>query len=66
MIRLAEAVAAGMPFARVDLYTDGNSEIRFGEITFTPGNAQLHFSDRKFDEWLGAQFTEGSKAAWSL
>lgn len=66
MIRLAEAVAAGMPFARVDLYTDGNSEIRFGEITFTPGNAQLHFSDRKLDEWLGAQFTEGSKATWRL
>jgi hypothetical protein len=63
MIRVAEAVAAGMPFARVDLYTDGISQIRFGEITFTPGGAHLHFSDRKLDEWLGAQFAEGSKAA---
>jgi hypothetical protein len=59
MIRVAEAVAAGLPFVRVDLYTDGNSRIRFGEITFTPGDACLHFSDRKLDEWLGAQFTEG-------
>jgi hypothetical protein len=59
MIRVAEAVAAGMPFARVDLYTDGNSRIRFGEITFTPGDPGLHFSDRKLDEWLGAQFAEG-------
>jgi hypothetical protein len=66
MIRVAEAVAAGLPFARVDLYTDGNAQIRFGEITFTPGNATLHFSDRKLDEWLGAQFTEGSKAPWSF
>jgi len=53
MIRVAEAIAGDMEFARVDLYSDGKSRIRFGEITFTPGNA-AHFSDFKFDQWLGS------------
>ena len=39
MIRVAEAIAGDMDFARVDLYSDGKSRVRFGEITFTPGNA---------------------------
>ena len=50
-----------MEFTRVDLYSDGNSRIRFGEITFTPGNAGLHFSDFKFDKWLGSQFGKGAR-----
>lgn len=66
MIRVAEAIAADMPFARVDLYTDGSSKIRFGEITFTPGDACLHFSDRKLDEWLGAQFAEGPQGSLEI
>jgi TupA-like ATPgrasp len=60
MLRVAEAIAAGMDFARIDLYTDGISQIRFGEITVTPGNAYLHFSDFKFDRWLGSQFSKES------
>jgi TupA-like ATPgrasp len=59
MIRVAEAIAAGMEFVRIDLYTDGNSRMKFGEITFTPGDASLHFSDFKLDLWLGAQFVRG-------
>ena len=55
MIRVAEAIAADMEFARIDLYSDGKSRIIFGEITFTPGNA-AHFSDFKFDQWLGSHF----------
>jgi len=55
MIRVAEAIAGDMEFARVDLYSGGKSRIRFGEITFTPGNA-AHFSDFKFDQWLGSHF----------
>ncbi|MGA8610507.1 MAG: ATP-grasp fold amidoligase family protein [Xanthobacteraceae bacterium] len=58
MIRVAETIAEGMDFARIDLYSDGNSQIRFGEITFTPGNGVLHFSKRKFDRWLGSLFNE--------
>ena len=59
MIRVAEAIAGDMEFARVDLYSDGNSRIRFGEITFIPGNAGLHFSDFRLDQWLGSHFGEG-------
>jgi hypothetical protein len=56
MIRTAETIAAGLEFARVDLYSDRKSTIKFGEITFTPGNANLHFRDFKFDRWLGSCF----------
>jgi hypothetical protein len=50
MIHVAEAIAEGMDFVRVDLYSDRKSQIRFGEMTFTPGNGCLRFSDFKFDE----------------
>jgi hypothetical protein len=68
MIRVAEAIAQGMEFARVDLYSDGDSKIKFGEITFTPGDAGLHFSDLKFDRWLGSQFGNESPSnmRWDL
>jgi hypothetical protein len=56
MIRVAETIADGIDFARIDLYSDGNSRIRFGEITLTPGNGVLHFSDSRFDQWLGSLF----------
>jgi hypothetical protein len=56
VIRIAEAIAGEMDFARIDLYTDGNSRIKFGEITHAPGNANNHWSDFKFDLWLGSQF----------
>ena len=56
IIRVAETIAEEMDFARIDLYTDGVSRLRFGEITFTPGDAGLHFSDVRLDQWLGAQF----------
>jgi hypothetical protein len=56
MIRVAEAIARGMEFARVDLYSDRKSRIRFGEITLTPGDARLSFSDVRFDLWLGSHF----------
>ena len=58
---LVEAIAEGMEFARVDLYSDRKSRIRFGEITFTPGNACSRFSDFKFDRWLGSQFGKGPR-----
>jgi hypothetical protein len=63
MIHIAEAIAEGMEFARVDLYSDRKSRIRFGEITFTPGNACLRFSDFKLDKWLGSQFRKGIHAS---
>jgi hypothetical protein len=68
MIRVAEAIAEGMEFARVDLYSDGRSRIKFGEITFTPGGPFSRFSDHNFDRWLGSQFGKepGTNNSWEL
>jgi hypothetical protein len=59
MIRVAEVIAEGMEFARVDLYSDCKSRIKFGEITLAPGAAISRFSDLKFDQWLGSHFGKG-------
>jgi hypothetical protein len=59
MIHVAETIANGLDFARIDLYSDGKSNIKFGEITFTPGNAASRFSDFGFDRWLGTLFGKG-------
>jgi TupA-like ATPgrasp len=56
MGRVAETIAAGLEFARIDLYSDGKRVVKFGEITFTPGNALDCFSDFQFDLWLGRFF----------
>lgn len=60
MVRIAEIVARDMEFVRIDLYSDGNSRIKFSEITSFPGNGTLHFSDFKFDQWLGSHFEKNS------
>jgi hypothetical protein len=67
MIRIAEIIARDMEFTRVDLYSNGNGKIKFGEITFFPGNGTLHFSDSKFDRWLGSHFEKApaNKAPWA-
>jgi hypothetical protein len=56
MIGVAETIAKDMEFARVDLYSDGKHDIKFGEITFAPGDATSRFSDPKFDRCLGSLF----------
>ena len=68
MTWVAETIAGDMEFARVDLYSDGISRIRFGEITFIPGNAGLHFSDLRLDQWLGTHFGKGpiNNMPWDL
>jgi hypothetical protein len=62
MVRVAEMIARDMEFIRVDLYSDGNSKIKFGEITSFPGNGTLHFSDLKFDRWLGSHFRKAPES----
>jgi hypothetical protein len=52
IISVAERIAAGLAFARVDLYSDGQG-IKFSEITFTPGNARSRLSDPEFGARLG-------------
>ena len=59
MIRVAEAITEDLEFARIDLYSDCKSRIKFGEITLTPGAAISRFSDFKFDQWLGSHFGKG-------
>jgi hypothetical protein len=68
MIRVAEILAGETDFVRVDLYSDGNSRIRFGEITSTPGDACLHFSDPRLDQWLGGLFDKetGNNMPWDF
>jgi hypothetical protein len=52
IIDAAERIAAGLAFARIDLYSDGHA-IKFSEITFTPGNARSRLSDPEFGAKLG-------------
>jgi hypothetical protein len=59
MVRVAEAIAEGLEFARVDLYSDCKSRIKFGEITLAPGSAFSRFSVFGFDQWLGSYFGKG-------
>jgi hypothetical protein len=56
LIGVAERIAEGLEFARIDLYSDKNGVITFGEITFTPGDARDRFSDIQYDMWLGKFF----------
>lgn len=53
MIEVAEELASGFDFVRVDLY-DLESGPRFGEMTFAPGSGFETFSPRKFDEQIGS------------
>ncbi|WP_437295551.1 ATP-grasp fold amidoligase family protein [Sorangium sp. So ce426] len=52
MLALAEALALGFPFVRVDLYEiDGH--VLFGELTFFPGNGFEAFAPASHDRELG-------------
>jgi len=53
IVEAAERVADGLSFARIDLYSDGIEDIRFGEVTFTPGNARSRLSDSNFAARIG-------------
>ena len=54
MLELAEALADGFTFMRVDLFNiDGR--IVFGELTFFPGNALIEFTPREYDGVFGDQ-----------
>ncbi len=56
MLELAEALAAGLEFVRVDLFNiDG--EITFGELTFYPGNGFLSFVPACYDRLFGDELT---------
>jgi hypothetical protein len=56
LLASAEALADGLEYARVDLYTDFERIVKFGEITFTPGDGRQLFASVEFDRWLGGFF----------
>ncbi len=53
MVEIAECLAAGFPFVRVDLYLLNDGRIKFGEMTFTPANGVCKWSDPLVDSYLG-------------
>jgi len=55
MIALAEEVARGIDFVRVDLYSTPCGPL-VGELTMTPGAGRIRFPDKKFDRLLGKKW----------
>jgi len=44
MIEISQKLSKGFAFARVDLYILNNGDIKFGEITFSPGSGTIDFN----------------------
>ncbi len=56
MIEMAERLAAGLPFLRVDLYNIQGG-IYFGELTFYPASGLLPFVPSEWDGKIGELIT---------
>ena len=56
MIALAEKLADGFEFVRVDFYRLDDGTIKFGEMTFTPANGGGGWEPEEWDVKLGALF----------
>jgi FkbM family methyltransferase len=56
MIRVAETLAEGFEFVRVDLYSLGDKGIRFGEMTFTPTAGHAKIEPEKYNLEIGNMF----------
>lgn len=57
LVRVAEQLAEGFDFVRVDLYVC-NDRIYFGELTFHPESGYAPFKDKAMDLWLGEFFNK--------
>lgn len=53
MLQIARILSEGFPYVRVDLYELSSGEIKFGEMTFTPGSGFYHWSPTSMDRVLG-------------
>lgn len=53
LIRVAEALAKGFSFMRVDLYSV-EGRVYAGEMTMTPSSGRKAFHPQSYDFWLGA------------
>lgn len=56
MVELAETVAEGLDFVRVDFYDTGEN-LYIGELTLYPGGGFEAFEPKEFDRWLGDHWT---------
>ena len=57
MVRIAEELARGFDFLRVDLYSVG-SKIYFSELTAYPGGVSARFNNAKYDDSFGEMWKE--------
>jgi hypothetical protein len=55
MLEVAETLAEGLDFIRVDLYRQ-DQQIFFGEFTAYPGGATISFKPRSLDSYLGEKW----------
>ncbi len=53
MIEISEKLAEGFVHVRVDLYIDGNGEVKFGEMTFTPLSGAIDWDPPEADLYVG-------------
>ena len=65
MVRVAEALAADFPYARIDLF-DCRGKVYFGEITFYHGGGFERFAPPEYDGQLGVRLVLPHLSAGSL
>ncbi|HVX01034.1 MAG TPA: ATP-grasp fold amidoligase family protein [Candidatus Babeliaceae bacterium] len=65
MLKIAEVLSKDFPFCRIDLY-DVDGIVKFGEITFYPGNGMEGFRPKEWDRKLGDMFSLPQKNTRSL
>ena len=53
IVRVAEALAEGIDFVRVDLYALNGERVVFGEMTLVPGGGLRAFTPREYDYEFG-------------
>lgn len=54
MIEVAETLAEGFEFVRIDLYAPNDERVVFGEFTFAPASGRRPFEPHTFDWELGS------------
>lgn len=54
MVRIAERLAEGLEFMRVDLYNLNDDRVVFGELTHCPANGRSPFNPRQMDFEFGS------------
>jgi len=61
LIDLAEKLAEGFHFVRVDFYRLNDGQYKFSEMTFTPGSGVRKWSSEEIDRYYGSLIRLGEK-----